>query len=179
MMLEDKLPRGPKEIVREAIRSQEIDELWVGLSGGKDSSVVAHFAAMNFPDLFKGCIFCDTGIKVQESLDFVRSYCKEMGWHLEVVKPKRTFEEIVQQNGFPGAGVHTIIMRYLKYIPMREFIYTRYEAGKKPAILSGVRKAESVRRGVNATDEVYKDGKMIFVSPIFFYRGFSATNNWY
>jgi len=167
-MLSHLPPREPKEIVREALRKQCIDALYVGFSGGKDSSVVAHFAATNFPELFKGCIFCDTGIKAKEALEFVESYCKEMDWPLFIVRPDRSFEQIVDENGFPGPDVHTFIMRYLKYIPMRKFITACYAEGEKPAILSGVRKAESVRRGINARDEVYKDGKMIFISPVIY-----------
>jgi 3'-phosphoadenosine 5'-phosphosulfate sulfotransferase (PAPS reductase)/FAD synthetase len=146
----DNPPRTPAEIVRKGVDYHNIDSLYVGLSGGKDSSVVAHFAAENFPELFKGCIFCDTGIAVKEAKEFVISYCKEMGY------------------GFPGPNVHTTIMRHLKYIPMRELIRSRIELGERPAILSGVRKQESVRRGINASDEVYRDGKMIFISPMLY-----------
>lgn len=158
----------PEKIIIDAIEAHGIDALYVGFSGGKDSAVVAHFAATMFPKLFKGCIFCDTGISVKEAKSFVIDYCREMGWKLFVVHPKRTFEQIVQEDGFPGPTVHTFIMRYLKYIPMRHFIQRVRETGKRPAILSGVRQQESVRRGINATDEIYKDGKMIFISPMLY-----------
>lgn len=160
--------RTPEEIVKEGVKDYKIDSLYVGLSGGKDSSVVAHFAAKNFPNIFKGCIFCDTGIAVKEAKDFVIKYCREMGWRLYIVHPKRTFEQIVKEDGFPGPTVHTFIMRYLKYIPMRGFIQQVYATGKRPAILSGVRQQESVRRGINASSEVYQDGKMIFISPMLY-----------
>jgi hypothetical protein len=51
---------------------------------------------------------------------------------------------------------------------MRKLIYKFYEMGRKPAIMSGVRKAESVRRGINASEEIYADGKMIFISPVLY-----------
>lgn len=174
-MISDLPPREPDEIVREAVRQEKIDALYVGFSGGKDSAVVAHFTAKKFPELFKGNIFCDTGIAVKEAKEFVISYCKEMNWPLFIVKPKTTYEEIVEEYGFPGPDVHTIIMRKLKYIPMRDLIIHNFinTHKQRPAILSGVRKAESVRRGINARDEVYKDGKMIFISPVIY-----KSNSW-
>jgi 3'-phosphoadenosine 5'-phosphosulfate sulfotransferase (PAPS reductase)/FAD synthetase len=167
-MKSEKPPKEPLDIVNDAVRDYKIDSLYVGFSGGKDSAVVAHHASKMFPHLFKGCIFCDTGISVKESKSFVIDYCREMGWKLFVVHPKRTFETIVKEDGFPGPTVHTFIMRYLKYIPMRGFIQKVRETGKRPAILSGVRQQESVRRGINATSEVYQDGKMIFISPMLY-----------
>ena len=167
-MKSQKPPKEPLDIVNDAVRDYKIDSLYVGFSGGKDSAVVAHHASKMFPHLFKGCIFCDTGISVKESKSFVIDYCREMGWKLFVVHPKRTFEQIVKEDGFPGPTVHTFIMRYLKYIPMRGFIQKVRETGKRPAILSGVRQQESVRRGINATSEVYQDGKMIFISPMLY-----------
>ena len=161
-------PKDPIDIIRDGVRDYKIDSLYVGFSGGKDSAVVADFASKNFPHIFKGCIFCDTGIKVAESKKFVIDYCNEKGWKLFIVHPKRTFEQIVKENGFPGPTVHTFIMRYLKYIPMRGFIKKCYDSGLRPAILSGVRQQESVRRGVNATSEVYQDGRMIFISPMLY-----------
>ncbi len=161
-------PKNPFEILRDAIKEHYIDSLYVGFSGGKDSSVVADFASKNFSGQFKGCIFCDTGIKVAEAKKFVEDYCTERNWDLKIVHPKRTFEMIVKENGFPGPSVHTFIMRYLKYIPMRAFIAECYDEGQKPAILSGVRQQESVRRGINATSEVYHDGRLIFISPMLY-----------
>lgn len=161
-------PKIPLDIVGDAVRDYEIDSLYVGFSGGKDSSVVADYASKMFPHLFKGCIFCDTGIKVDEAKKFVIDYCKERNWKLFIVHPERTYEMIVKENGFPGPTVHTFIMRYLKYIPMRHFIGECRAAGQKPAILSGVRQQESVRRGINATSEVYVDGRLIFISPMLY-----------
>lgn len=168
MMKSQKPPKSPFGIIHDAVNIHDVDSLYVGFSGGKDSAVVAHHASMNFPKIFKGCIFCDTGISVKEAKSFVIDYCREMGWKLFVVHPKRTFETIVKEDGFPGPTVHTFIMRYLKYIPMRGFIQKARESGQRPAVLSGVRQQESVRRGINATSEVYKDGKLIFISPMLY-----------
>lgn len=167
-MLSEPPERTPFEIVNDAIKLHGITHLYVGFSGGKDSSVVADFIAEYFPEFFGGCLFCDTGIAVEESKKFVIDCCKERKWRLFITHPDRTYEQIVTEVGFPGPAVHNFIMRYLKYIPMRKLIYKWYEMGRKPAIISGVRKQESVRRGINASDEVYTDGKMIFVSPMLY-----------
>ena len=155
----------PQEILQLAI-SQGVDSFYVGFSGGKDSVVVADIAATKFPKQFKGAIYCDTGIKIDETYEFVKSYCAERGWPLQIVHPKRTFETMILENGFPGAAQHNITMRYLKYAPMRKWVLSRYKEGETPAVLSGVRKAESSRRKMNASEPIYRDSRLIFVSPI-------------
>ncbi len=166
----EKLEPEPKEIIQNAIDQYELTHIYVGFSGGKDSVVVADYADRHFHEQFKkgGIIFCDTGIRAQETVDFVKAYCKERNWNLHIVHPRKSFEDIVKGEGFPKQAIHTIIMRYLKYIPMRNFIKSRINNGEKPAILSGVRKAESDRRRINASKPIHRDGKLIFVSPMIY-----------
>ena len=115
----------PEQILQEAIDIHGRDSFYVGFSGGKDSVVATHFTEKYFPDYFKGVIYCDTGIKTSETFNFVKDYCQEQGWKLHIVTPKRSYEEIVLHGGFPQAGMHNIVMRYLKYAPMRRFILDR------------------------------------------------------
>lgn len=160
--------KSPQQILQEAIDIHGRDSFYVGFSGGKDSVVATHFTEKYFSDYFKGVIYCDTGIKTSETFDFVKDYCQEQGWRLHIVTPKRSYEEIVLHGGFPQAGMHNIVMRYLKYAPMRRFILDRCDEGMSPAVVSGVRQAESSRRSVNASKETHKDGRLFFVSPVLY-----------
>lgn len=158
--------KTPEQVIDEAL-SKGITDFWVGLTGGKDSIVVAHWIAENYPTLFKGCIVSKTGVGTNVTMQFITEYCKEMGWHLQIVEPKEgdDFPSIVDKDGFPHFGVHNILMRKLKIIPIREFLYSQTTESKIPCLVSGVRKKESKRRFIGAKKAVHKD-HIWFVSPM-------------
>ena len=187
MNLQYKQELEPNQIIDQAL-SQGITDFYVGYSGGKDSGIVLDIIAKNYPDNFRGVVFADTGIGTQATIDFVKSYCNEKKYPLfiisqnDMIRKKDTklgkkggkfnfsYTDIVLEHGFPKQGVHTIVMRKLKYIPLRYFILSRIEKGEKPAVISGIRKFESQRRSKWATESIHKDGKMCFISPILYKR---------
>tara|TARA_R110002020_G_C16118145_1_gene760115 strand:- start:45 stop:974 length:930 start_codon:yes stop_codon:yes gene_type:complete len=179
-MIKTKLPH---EIMKEAIDSG-LSDFYVAYSGGKDSGVVLDIVAKNFPDYFKGVVFVNTGIGTQATIDYITDYCKKRNYRLFILKPqdvkrkiktKRgdvgeefSYEKLVLNYGFPQQPFHTVTMRHLKYFPLRKFIYDRLKLGEKPCIVGGIRKNESARRKLKWNKYFYNDGKMWFVSPIFF-----------
>ena len=199
MNLQYKQELEPNEIIDQAL-SQGITDFYVGYSGGKDSGIVLDIIAKNYPDNFRGVVFADTGIGTEATMDFVKSYCNEKKYSLfiisqnDMIRKKDTklgkkggkfnfsYTDIVLEHGFPKHGVHTTIMRKLKYMPMRYFILSRIEKGENPAVISGIRKFESQRRSKWATESIHKDGKMCFISPILYkqddwvYRYFLENN---
>lgn len=161
--------KSPIDILQESIDLHDRDSFYVGFSGGKDSTVVADMVATLFPKQFKGLVYCDTTIGTDETLEFVKEYCKQRDWKLNVLTPKKSFEQIVKDVGFPKAGGHNITMRYLKYAPLRKFILGRRKNhGEQPCVISGVRQDESKRRSVNASKEIYRDGNLYFISPVLY-----------
>jgi len=178
----------PNEILDQAI-SEGITDFYVGYSGGKDSGIILDIVAENYQDNFRGVIFANTGIGTKATMDFVKSYCDEKKYPLFIVKPEDvvrvkkgkygkigdvfSYSSLVKNKGFPKEGFHTTTMRVLKYFPMRKFIHDRIRLGEKPCIVSGVRKNESARRKIKWNSYLYNDGKMWFVSPIFF-----KSNDW-
>jgi len=199
MNLQYKQELEPNEIIDQAL-SQGIRDFYVGYSGGKDSGIVLDIIAKNYPDNFRGVVFANTGIGTEATMGFVKSYCNEKKYPLfiisqnDMIRKKDTklgkkggkfnfsYSDFVLEHGFPKQGVHTIVMRKLKYIPLRYFILSRIEKGEKPAIISGIRKFESQRRSKWATEFIHKDGKMCFISPILYkhddwvYRYFVENN---
>lgn len=175
--------KEPNEIMKEAIDSG-LTHFYVAYSGGKDSGVVLDIMAKTFPDYFKGVIFVNTGIGTQATTDYIIDYCKKRSYPLHILKPedvKRkkhttrgkpgdefSYEKLVLTYGFPQQAFHTVTMRHLKYFPLRKFIYDRINLGEKPCIVGGIRKNESARRKLKWKKYFYNDGKMWFVSPIFF-----------
>lgn len=158
--------KTPDEILSNAI-GKGINDFIVGLTGGKDSVVVADFLFENYPSLAKGCVYADTGVGLQETKDFVKDYCNERGWKLEIRKPKlgNDYESIVKEYGFPSYSIHDIIMRKLKIIPIREYLASRTTKTITSCLVSGVRKKESQRRFIRSKKPIHKD-HIWFVSPM-------------
>ena len=183
MTLQYKQELEPKEILDQAINDEGIDSFYVGYSGGKDSGIALDYTAKYFPDNFKGVIFADTGIGTQATIDFVKKYCKERNYPLNIVKPENvirkktsvpfSYKNLVMRYGFPSPSGHTMVMQQLKLFPIRQFIHQRIKAGEKPCIITGIRKKESARRSRTSFTPIDRDGKMIYVKPLFY-----KTNEW-
>jgi 3'-phosphoadenosine 5'-phosphosulfate sulfotransferase (PAPS reductase)/FAD synthetase len=95
-------------------------------------------------------VHIDTGIGIPETQEFVRETCREHGWPLEVVSSDFDYDEIVEENQFPGPAVHIIMYSKLKERALR--IVARWTKDK-PIFVTGVRKHESEARFKNVEPE--------------------------
>lgn len=68
--------------------------VYVSFSGGKDSTVLKHLVESIYPDV--PSLFVDTGLEYPEIRKFAMSQ-----QNVEVVKPKLTFKEVVEKDGYP------------------------------------------------------------------------------
>jgi 3'-phosphoadenosine 5'-phosphosulfate sulfotransferase (PAPS reductase)/FAD synthetase len=68
-------------------------QVYVSVSGGLDSTVLAHLVRSVYPDV--PLVFFDTGLEYPEN----RRQCQEMG--AEFIRPKRTFQEVIERCGYP------------------------------------------------------------------------------
>lgn len=132
------------------------------LSGGKDSICTASVLCKRGE--LDGCVFVDTGIAAPDTRPFVERLCKEKGWPLLITHPKRTYEEIVLQYGFPKNLVgHSWAFGILKEYAMRA---ARDELGKSTVFASGARAAESARRAKNVARGFRHNGHLRIINPI-------------
>ena len=69
--------------------------VYVAFSGGKDSTVLLDLVWSLYPNV--PAVFADTGNELESVLEFVRSYEDRVVW----VKPKMTFEQVVEKYGYP------------------------------------------------------------------------------
>lgn len=111
-------------------------------SGGKDSLVACHV----MQDELDGVLYCKTGIGLDENFNYVKDITQKLGWKLNILEPRKdqTYEMFVKKFGFPGFGIHSAIMGFLKYMPMRRF--HRAHEQELESYISGVRRKESKRR---------------------------------
>ena len=69
-------------------------QVYVGYSGGKDSTVLLHMVRQMYPDV--PAVFSNTGLEFPE----VRQFATDMPG-VEVIRPEQTFVEIVREEGYP------------------------------------------------------------------------------
>ena len=107
-------------------------QVYVSVSGGLDSTVLAHLVRSVYPDV--PLVFFDTGLEYPEN----RRQCQEMG--AEFIRPKRTFQEVIERCGYPVVSkrisqsvgeVQSAIRRGLPDAPLIQIRLTGYSrAGK-------------------------------------------------
>ncbi len=72
-------------------------KVYVGFSGGKDSTVLLHLVRSKYPET--PAVFFDTGMEFPENRKFVKSFD-----NVEMMKPRMTYKEIVEKFGYPCIG---------------------------------------------------------------------------
>lgn len=80
---------------------------WLSFSGGKDSTVVLALIKMSIdsmvlPEEGIKAVFCDTGIELGATRDFV-NWCISSGWYpnIDIIRPEKTFSEVIKEHGKP------------------------------------------------------------------------------
>jgi 3'-phosphoadenosine 5'-phosphosulfate sulfotransferase (PAPS reductase)/FAD synthetase len=70
------------------------DGVYIGFSGGKDSTVLLHIARSLYPDIL--AVFVDTGLEFPEIRAFVRTF-----ENVEWLRPEMTFKQVIETYGYP------------------------------------------------------------------------------
>ena len=156
------------ELILETIEEQfDRHDFYAMTSGGKDSITLTNWLAES--GKLKQVVHIDTGVGLRMTTDFVRDYCQEMGWNLEIITPRvsKIYASFVLEYGFPGPAGHKYIMGYLKLSAMRDFALSVNK--NNHCLVSGIRKFESARRTGNFPEPIHVNGSLWFVCP-FFYR---------
>jgi len=69
--------------------------VYISVSGGKDSTVIYDMVRRLYPDV--KAVFLDTGLEHPENREFVKTKMTNVEW----VKPKKSFYQVLQDEGFP------------------------------------------------------------------------------
>lgn len=69
-------------------------QIYVGFSGGKDSTVLLHLVRQFYPDV--PAVFSDTGLEYPEVREFVKTWD-----NVDIVKPSKNFRQVIDQFGYP------------------------------------------------------------------------------
>jgi phosphoadenosine phosphosulfate reductase len=91
--------RSPTQLVKRAIRRHG-DKLALAWSGGRCSTVMLHIARLVNPEI--RVMFVNTGVEFPATVRYVQRMKTEWNLNLTVVRPEKTFWEIVDEHGFPN-----------------------------------------------------------------------------
>lgn len=161
--------REPGQVLERAIAEVNPSKIYVLFSGGKDSSVTLEFLWREYPNLLSGVIHVDTTIADPETAEFSAEFCRERNLDLHIVRPARSYEEMVLQFGFFGPGLHSIPYNELKNKPIEAFARAqKRDRNDRILLLTGVRADESARRAQN-TRELTKRGSVYYSAPLIDY----------
>jgi len=113
-------------------------------SGGKDSlvsTIITQKACEEVGVEFR-VVFIDTTCSLPTTIEYVKEISKRMGWNLDIIRPERTFWELVIENGAPTPRRRWCCQE-LKIKPLKR--YLEKLKGIKVVAL-GLRNGESYRR---------------------------------
>lgn len=74
-------------------------KVYVGFSGGKDSTVLLDLCRIIKPDI--KAVFCNTGNEYPDIVRFVRGLKDTDGYNIEIIYPKMKPQEVFEKYGFP------------------------------------------------------------------------------
>jgi phosphoadenosine phosphosulfate reductase len=115
-------------------------------SGGTDSVAATH-AAMVFGPAER-VVYLDTGTgpgdgAVHENGAWVREWCKDNGWPVEIRTTPESYPDIVAEHGYPGPSRHFLMYQRLKD---RQLCEIASETDGDLYCWTGIRRRESDRR---------------------------------
>lgn len=175
MDLKNKLHEA-RGYIETAIELHKPKHVFALLSGGHDSMTVTHFVARVLDSRLTAVVHVNTGIGIEQTRQYVRDQCAHYGWNLLEYKAAENtkadgspdpmvYEDIVTENGFPGADGHRYMYSKLKERQLRRLARDFGASPSEPMMLiSGVRKEESSRRMGN-TKLLDAQGRTIWLAP--------------
>jgi phosphoadenosine phosphosulfate reductase len=115
-------------------------------SGGSDSVAATHAAIVFGPA--ERVVYLDTGTgpgdgAVYENGAWVRDWCEDNGWSVEIRPTPESYRDIVAEHGYPGPSRHFLLYQRLKD---RQLCAIASETAGDCTFWTGIRRRESDRR---------------------------------
>lgn len=130
-------------------------KVYIALSGGKDSTVLSDLVWSIYPDV--PALFSNTGLEYPEIVAFVKKL-KAEGRPIIITRPKKTFRQSIQEDGFPlvSKKVSEMVSRFYNPLPSNEATRNLYLTGyrKDGVYVAGSKLPEKWKPLINAPFKV-------------------------
>lgn len=83
-----------KSRIRQWVNEYGEDGVYVGFSGGKDSTVLLDIVRSMYPDI--PAVFVNTGLEYPEIVQFVKTFD-----NVEIIRPEMNFKKVIEKYGYP------------------------------------------------------------------------------
>jgi len=132
------------EELKQFIESKRINVVISTFSGGKDSliSTIVTQRACELVEVEFKVVFIDTTCSLPNTIEYVKEISKRMCWSLDIIRPERTFWELVAEKGAPTPRRRWCCQE-LKIKPLKR--YLEKIRGVK-LVTMGLRNNESYKR---------------------------------
>jgi 3'-phosphoadenosine 5'-phosphosulfate sulfotransferase (PAPS reductase)/FAD synthetase len=158
--------RDPWDIYVEAMVEHEPRKVFALFSGGNDSTVLVSWAKQQLGHRLDAAVYIDTGTALPGVRQFVEDYCANRCIPLKVYEAGDEYDRLVRDKGFPGPAAHRYAYVRLKERQIDSLVRDHKEKrSDRIMLLTGVRRAESVRR-MGTTHAVRRDGAQVWVAPL-------------
>lgn len=95
--LDLKIPMSMRRL-RDWVDYYGVEGVYLGWSGGKDSTVVRHMIQQKWPGV--PSVYSNTGLEYPEIQRFVRA-AKNRGEPVEILRPSMSFADVIKKHGYP------------------------------------------------------------------------------
>lgn len=155
-----------ERLLIDAIVEHEPRKVFALVSGGNDSTVLASWVKRTIGHRLDAAVFIDTGTALPGVREFVEAFCANRYLPLLVYEAGDEYARMVREHGFPGPASHRFAYVRLKERQIDALVRDHKEAARdRIMLLTGVRRAESVRR-MGTTQPVRRDGAQVWVAPL-------------
>jgi 3'-phosphoadenosine 5'-phosphosulfate sulfotransferase (PAPS reductase)/FAD synthetase len=153
-------------LLADAIAEHQPRKVFALFSGGNDSAVLVSWARINFGRRIDAAVFVDTGTALPGVRRFVEDFCANRYIPLLTYDAGDEYDRMVREHGFPGPAGHRFAYVRLKERQIDALVREHKEhRNDRIMLLTGVRRAESVRR-MGTTQPVRRDGSQVWVAPL-------------
>lgn len=155
-----------EKLLIDAIAEHDPIKVFALFSGGNDSTVLVSWVKRTIGRKLDGAVFVDTGTALPGVREFVEAFCENRAVPLLVYEAGDEYDRMVLEHGFPGPSAHRFAYVRLKERQIDALVRDhKTHPRDRIMLLTGVRRAESVRR-MGTTQPIRRDGAQVWVAPL-------------
>lgn len=142
---------------------KNVDTIYVGFSGGKDSLVALHLAKTILRDKVKILYVRIPGNTAPENIEYVHNIADSWGIELIEIRAKKNFWNVFREKGFPHKMPSRWCLQIFKNKPIRDF----FSKNRPRVLVTGVKRSDSrIRSNTVKPTQYNKYWHVLNIAPL-------------